>query len=152
MSQNRSPASCRPSLPQNANMTKRNIMAAILQAPGPVSTHRAVNTGWRFLRMVTNKQFKDACTALQQINLGILVELPGRCSPVFIFVKTRPENAAPFLQVNFDLCTPEYYAQRYRKSVAKAVTPGIRDELMRRGLLSQLQWLVFYLVWALIDF
>ena len=111
-------------------------MAALLQTAGPFSSHRAINTGWRFLRLVTIKQFKEAAMSLQQIGLGSMVQMTRRNHPSVIFVKSSPSDAALVLPSNMDLCTPEYYMMRYKQPITKSISRGVREKLVMMGLMT----------------
>ena len=122
-------------LSQNATTSKRNIMAAILQSLGPVATHKVVARNWKFLRMLTVKQYLMAAQDLESANLGSLVAVEtskGRVSHVFI--KKLPSEIQPFLAANPDLCTLEYFEARFNKPVSKSVSLIERHHIARLGL------------------
>ena len=126
-----------PGLGQNANMTKRNLMAAILQTGGPVATTTAVTWGYKFLRMLTKAQFEAAAKDLQAMMLGTLVSSTNaRGAPSLVFVKKNPVDAAPILLQNQDLCTPEFYVERFSLPCSKAIGKNTVDKLVAHGLVS----------------
>ena len=115
-------------------------MAAILQTKGPVVTPRVVKNVWKFLNMMTTTQFEKAAKELQNLNLGTLVVIKGKCgSPSSAFVKRSPAEVYTVLAMNEDLCTLSYYESRYSESVSKTVTLNVRAQLANMGLIAAKQ-------------
>lgn len=107
-------------------MTKRNIMAAILQVCGPVTIHAVLTRNYRFLNKSTAAQFVEAGEELQALGLGTVVNLKPRTR---VFVKKSPNEATPILLANPDLCCWQYYEQRYSKPLSKSITLHTRHQL-----------------------
>ncbi len=121
-------------LGQHANPTKRNIMAAILQSRGPVVTHKVVIWGWKFLKMMSSKQFIGVANDLQDANLGTVMKFQTASRLSFVFIKKPPHEITEALAANLDLCSLEYYTTRYNLPVSKSVPLGIRHQLTSMGL------------------
>ena len=122
-------------LSQRAEPSKRNIMSAILQTRGPVVEHKVVAWTWKFLKMLTVKQFLTAANELQESNLGHVVTVPhngGRTSTVFI--KQPLDEIRDALAINIDLCPLDYYDTRYKLPVSKSVSLQLRASLVQNGL------------------
>lgn len=115
-------------------MTRRNIMAAVLQSAGKVVKHKMLVSNWKFLNMLTSKQFVTAASDLQEIGLGSLITLPTSSRPSQVFIKKLPQEVAPVLEENPDLCTVEYYAVRFNLPTSKYVTQQMREKLVSMGL------------------
>ena len=124
-------------LGQNELMTKRTLMAAILQIAGPVATTTAVTWGYKFLRMLTKTQFEAAAKDLQAISMGTLVSSPNtRGGPSLIFVKKHPSFVGEILAKNPDLCTHLFYIERFVLPVSKAIGNNTVDRLIAHGFVT----------------
>ena len=124
-------------LRQDALLTKRNIMAAILQTPGPVSSHGAINRYWKFLRCSTVKQFTAAGTELERLNLGRLVGIKAGTREVQMFVKRMPNEVQDILESNQDLCTPAKYLDKFKGNTPKCIGWKVRSILISNGLVPE---------------
>ncbi|XP_072015218.1 uncharacterized protein [Amphiura filiformis] len=124
-------------LRQDALLTKRNIMAAILQTPGPVSSHGAINRYWKFLRCSTVKQFMAAGMELERLNLGQLVGIKTGAREVQMFVKKMPNEAQGLLEFNQDLCTPAKYLEKFKGNTPKCIGWRVRSTLISNGLVPE---------------
>lgn len=114
-------------------MTPRNIMAAILQTTGPVTLHRVLARNWKFLNMLTVKQYLTAASSLEGLGLGSLTMQKGS----HVFLKKSPEESQAILEVNPDLCNPEYYKVRFFQPVSKYVPQDMQDSLVQYSLVPQ---------------
>ena len=118
-------------LGQHEDMTRQNIMKAILQTAGPVSTHQTVKQNWRFLRMLSVKQFLSACNDLQALNMGTLVSLQqGKRK---IFVKRPPDEVQEMLDMNPFLSTLEVYEYRFNRPSPKCISLEVQAALVSMG-------------------
>ncbi len=116
-------------------------MAAILQSVGPVTGHRVIARNYKFLRLLTVKQFLMAANDLQAADMGMLVTIDsgkghGRTQ---LFVKKPPEEMEPYLDANPNLCSVEYYRERYYKPVSKSITLIERHYLSKMGAVTASQ-------------
>ncbi len=111
-------------------------MAAILQTTGPVSTHRACNTNWKFLRMLSMKQYLSACQELQKHELGQLVAVGNKQ----VFIKAHPSAVEEGLNKNSDVCTVEYYTLRYNMQPPSVISPTLKENLVTMGFVSPEQF------------
>lgn len=107
-------------------------MAGILQTTGPVSTHRVVRLSWKFLRLLTSKQFQTICQELEKLDLGTVVFMHRRSSQA-VFVKRLPDDARVVLQANPDLCSVEHYTARYYEPASKMLSQSVKEELVAQG-------------------
>lgn len=121
-------------LGKDTALTKRNIMAAILQTKGPVSNHKVLVCSWKFLRLLTAKQYQQSCQELEAVNIGAMVTIPNGCRSSQLFFKKPPDEALPGLASLKDLCPADYYAERFYLPIAKAMGKGLRDRLATMGL------------------
>lgn len=108
-------------------------MAAILQTMGPVSTYSTCNTNWKFLRMLSKKQFVTACQELERAGLGSSVSVGA----MHVFIKAQPDQAKQGLANNADLCTLDYYSIRYDMASPKVVSQSLREKLVTMGVVSE---------------
>ncbi len=122
-------------LGQNGNLTKRSIMAAILQTTGPISTHRVVRLSWKFLRMVSVKQFEAASQELEKLGMGILMTCQGS-GKLSVFIKKLPSEIGAFLMENQDLCPLEYYTSRFFQPSSKMIKDRVKNQLVADGVVS----------------
>ncbi|XP_072015216.1 uncharacterized protein [Amphiura filiformis] len=122
-------------LGQHEDLTRQNIMKAILQTAGPVSTHQTVKQNWRFLRMLSVKQFLSACSELEMINMGNVVSLEH--SKIKIFVKRPPDEMQYLLEANPFLSTTEIYAYRFNRPSPKCITLDIQAALVNMGCVAE---------------
>ena len=106
-------------------------MAALLKTNGPILTPVVVKNNWTFLHKMTTDQFTEAAVALQAINLGVLVDInQGKTHRTnYVFVKKQPSEVQMALAANPDLCSIDYYEQRYKKPISKAVTLKARYKI-----------------------
>ena len=120
-------------------LNKTNIMTAILQTPGPVSTHQTINKYWKFLRCSTVKQFLAAAGELQTMNLGSMVPVTvGKgARPTIVFVKRLPVDACRILQSNLDICSPQLYTDKFNGNIPKCITLRMRSYLVSNGFVSE---------------
>ncbi len=123
----------------NSEPTKRNVQAAILQAPGAVTTF-AVVCNYRFLRKRDFKfraaHFVDAANTLQEMGLGTVVGA-GKTGGVKVFIKNPVSEVIDILKANPGLCSPEYYEKRYKHPLSKAVSLSIRSQLAEAKLVPK---------------
>ena len=110
-------------------------MAGLLQTKGPVSTHTIVRSSWRFLRLLSSKQFLLAGQDLEVMGLGRVVHMQGKSSQA-VFVKQQPNVAQVVLQANSDLCSSEYYATRFYEEVSKMLPQNLKQGLVTQGHVS----------------
>ena len=110
-------------------------MSAILNIVGPVVAHRTVARNFKFLSMLTVKQFMMAATQLEDMKLGYLIDVMGRTSQVFI--KASPDEAQPILDADPELCTPVRYRCQYSKPISKSITVTERRQLLNLGLVPE---------------
>ena len=108
-------------------------MAAILQTRGPVVEHKVVVWNFKFLKMMTAKQFVAAATELHEANLGQMMSVKCGGRPYMVFIKRPPEEIQDALLMNQDLCQVDYYATRYRLPVSKSVSFALRASLVQSG-------------------
>ena len=118
-------------LGQHADMSKRTIMAAILQIAGRIAIHPTVRQNWSFLRMLSAKQFHTAALELEKHNLGKVLILANYKGTVF--VKAEPEAAQEALFAHPDLCDVQYYAKRYHQSSSKSIPQTLWKALAAIG-------------------
>ena len=104
-------------------------MAAVLQTAGPVTIHRVLARNWKFLNMLTAKQYLMAATELEGMGLGCVVALKGSQ----VFIKKPPGEVEHILAMNSDLCDFEYYKFRFWKPVSKYVSQMMQDNLVAMG-------------------
>ena len=122
-------------------MTKRSVMAAILQTAGPVSIRQAVASNWKFLK-ATGKMFKEAAVELEQIGFGSVVTISANKGGVSdVFVKKKPEDVEMALINNEDLCTPDGYSKRFHSAASKVVNWNVRAALVSKGIVLQKQFM-----------
>ncbi len=114
-------------LTPRSKATSRNIQAAILQSAGPVTTFTTTKYNNRFLHNsnfhVTH--FSEAAKALQSLGLGDVAAI-GKCE---VFIKKLPIDAAAILNMNIDLCHPQYYEERYNQPLSRLVSLDLRHRL-----------------------
>ena len=118
-------------------MNNRNIMAAILQTKGPIVTPALTKHSWKFLYMMSSKQFLKAAQDLAEINLGQLMDLHFRSKHAMVFVKKPPLEIACELEKHPDLCSNEYYVQRYNMPSSKSlqcISLNVRQHVALLGL------------------
>ena len=125
-------------LGKDTALTKRNIMAAIVKTKGPVSNHKVLVCSWKFLRLLTAKQYYSACQELETLNIGTLGDVQYGSRASQLFFKKPPEVARHGLESNPDLCSVEYYAERYKMSVSNILSKKVRDELATMGFLMDI--------------
>ena len=102
-------------------------MAAILQTRGVLVTPAVIKSNCNFLHMMSTHQFIKAAQGLVELNLGILVNVsPKHGQPSKVFVKKPPEEVQGVLAMNSDLCSPDFYAERYLMPSSKMITLKVR--------------------------
>ena len=124
----------------NSEPTKRNVQAAILQAPGAVTTFAVVICNNRFLRKKEFKfsvaHFVDAATTLQEMGLGSVVGA-GKSGGLKVFIKKPVSEVKDILIANPGLCSPEYYEKRYKHPLSKTVSLSVRSQLAEAKLVPK---------------
>ena len=113
-------------------------MTAILQTKGPIVTPTVTKHSWRFLSMMSTKQFLRAAEELQRLDLGSLVSLGGvtKKGPT-VFIKKPPAEIESALLAHPDLCALEYYAHRYNMHITKSlqcISLHVRHSVAKMGL------------------
>ena len=78
-------------------------------------------------------QFAEAAYTLETLNLGTVAVIGSRLK---VFIKKPPSEAEAILFQNPDLCSPEYYAQRYNQPLSKSVSLGVRHQIASMKLVS----------------
>ncbi len=124
-------------LSQHEDMSKRTIMAALLQVTGPIAIFPVVRQSWSFLRMLTVKQFQMAAAELQKLNLGQSLTVPGYRGAVFL--KHSPEVAHHILLINPDLCEINYYATRYHQKKSSSIPGHLWSKLVSMGYVTDVE-------------
>ena len=112
-------------------------MAAILQTNGPVSTHNAAGRVRPFLKCLTSSEFSEAGKELEAANLGVMVSLGLAGRGANIFVKKHPDEAFFGLQANPDLCSLEFYKEKYYRPPPACITWKQRAALVTRKFVSE---------------
>ena len=112
-------------------------MAAILQTCGPLTIHSVLVRNYQFLRKLRVDQYLEAANNLQVLQLGTVVQV-GTKSQVFI-KKAPTEGTTAILLANPGLCHPEHYTERYKKSLSKSVSLGIRHQVLKMRLVPASQ-------------
>ena len=122
------------------NLSKHNIMAAVLQTAGPVSTQPMLTSNWKFLHLLTVKQFNSAAGDLQTLGLGAFVAIQNGTRAAHVFVKKEPSLVREILQEHPELRTdPDYYEQRYCMPASKKIKLNLRAKLVSMKLLTENQ-------------
>ncbi|XP_072015208.1 uncharacterized protein [Amphiura filiformis] len=121
----------------NPAISRRSVMAAIVQTNGPVSTHNAAGRVRPFLSCLTSGQFMKAGKELEAANLGMLVNLGMSGRGAHVFVKKPPDEAFPGLQANPDLCSPDFYREKYFRAPPACITWKQRASLVAMGCVSE---------------
>ena len=129
---------------QKSEKTLQNVMTAILQTAGPVSTPEAIRWGWKFLREACSSSlstdFLEAGAALEKTGLGYSSKFSvsyGRTSRVFI--KRKPEEAVQVLSAIPGLCDPEICLWRYAQLPPKCIGLSLRSKMVALKMVSQRQ-------------
>ena len=112
-------------------------MSAILKTKGPVSNHKVLVCSWKFLRLLTANQYFAACKELEAANIGTVKSLQYGAYASQLFFKQRPEVARQGLEENPDLCSLDYYIQRYEMPVSSILSGKVRSQLATMGFLMQ---------------
>lgn len=129
-------------LAQHSEFTRQNIMTAILQTAGPVSTRYAIRQNWRFLRSVPSEEFVKAARDLEKLNLGTVVCLEHeKAISSRVFLKKPPIEVMGILNANPSLCFPEIYMKRYKMPTTKSITFAVRAKLVKMKLVSEKQFI-----------
>lgn len=118
----------------------KEIMTAILQTSGPISTTESVKNSSRAFRNLKLGQFLEASTDLERLNVGVLVSVSitkGHGSASKVFIKKPPEEAEMFLTANAHLCPPDVYATKYVKLPSKAIGLQLRAKLVAMKLVAK---------------
>lgn len=127
-------------LPQHCEKTKRNVMAAIMQTAGPVSTPATIRQNWKFLNNATANDFVEAAQSLEEMGLGEHKNvLLSRGLPSKVFIKRKPEEALEVLSANPDLCDFKTYSKRYARSPTVSVGLSLRSKLVAMKLVAPKQ-------------
>lgn len=128
------------SLKDRFSMTStRKVMAAVLLAPGPVSTHKSVkNLSPAFKVGLSKAKFMVAATQVAAANFGSLLVMDQLSSSSHVFIKKPSFEVREILELkeNSDLCTIEEYEQRYEYPLPTTVTMKMRMCLVEQGLLA----------------
>ena len=125
---------------QDSTPSRNNMMGAILSTTGPVTTLAMLTSNWRFLRLLTCKQFQAQANQLQTMGLGVFVSIQNHSRISHVFVKNPPEIAMPILELHPDLNTdPGFYAQRYAQPLSKTIKLNVRSKLVAMGMLQEYQ-------------
>ena len=115
-------------------------MAAILQTKGPIVTPTVAKFNWKFLHMMSTRQFLKAAADLESLRLGRLVNLSQVAQkPSMVFLKIPPDDIMMELQMdsNADLCSIEIYTKQFHKPVSKSVSLNLRSRLVSTGLVPE---------------
>ena len=121
----------------NSATSRRNIMTAILNIVGPVVIHRTVARNFKFLSMLTAKQFSAAAEDLQKLNLGVLVSVQVKGHSTDYFIKRSPEEVRPILEADPELCLPERFEAQYKRPISKSISLAARAQLAELGLVHE---------------
>ncbi len=117
-------------------------MSGILLLPGPIATSISVKQSSKLFLFALNKsKFETASNKLEALNLGKLVYLHGKFSPVFI--KKLPSEMGPLLarEECQDLCSLEEYSGRFEMVPPKSITnnprcPELINTVINMGLVA----------------
>ena len=120
----------------------KNIMTAVLLAPGPIATHLNVkNMSSAFQIGVTKAKFMSAANQLQASGLGYLIVLEKISSQAHVFVKKTPHEMSVLLQSDairtvsaFDI---QEYEDRFNMPSPASVTAKMKQCLVELGLAQQ---------------
>ena len=112
-------------------------MSAILNIVGPVVAHRTVARNFKFLSMLTVKQFMMAATQLEDMQLGYLVDVSGQGRASHVFIKKSPDEAQLVLETDPELCAPDRYRSQYNKPISKSISISQRQKLLKMGLVPE---------------
>ncbi len=96
-----------------------------MQTAGAVTIYGVVAGNYRFLKKFNVDQFAEAAYALQALSLGEVISV----GKTLVFIKRSPSEAAAIFEENGDLCSPEYYAERYKQPLSRTVSLGLRHHL-----------------------
>ena len=115
------------------------IMKAILETTGPVTTPRAFKSVKRSMAKVTSKMFLEAAAELEKNNFGKLRKILTTPSgqPAVVFIKKPPSEMEEILRSSPTLCTFELYAERYAKVPSKAIGLQLRAKLVAMNLVPK---------------
>ena len=94
-----------------------------------MTTYDVIARNYRFLKNFSVDQFAEAAYSLETLNLGTVAVIGSRLK---VFIKKPPA----ILMQNPDLCSPEYYAQRYNQPLSKSVSLGVRHQIATMKLVS----------------
>ena len=119
----------------------QDIMSAILLTSGPISNYRSfVNAGPRHLRKIDKESYDVAAKNLEVSGLGKLVTVVVPIGgPKEVFVKKAPDEVCQAALESSCLCTMEEYCQRFHSHLPKKIAMSYREELVRRGYLTEEQ-------------
>lgn len=113
-------------------------MAAILQSKGRIITHKVVLYNWRFLKLLTAKQFANAAHELEALHLGqVYASSYLGATGSTVFIKAPPEEVQEYLSLNEELCAPEFYIKKYNLPISSTVPSYIVQMLATDGVISQ---------------
>ncbi len=115
-----------------------DVIQGILITPGPVATRKAVRHTKKKLIYVTCQQFIDAAKALEQRNLGSLVNVQtsSKSLGLPVFLKKTPHEAESALNMYPEFCDVETYTMKYQKGSSKAISFQLRARLVSMKLVS----------------
>ena len=110
-------------------MSQKNIMAAILQAKGPIVNRQVVRGGWRFLRHLKSQPYLSACSQLQILDFGSEITL----NTSQFFLKRPPDQVASILAEYPELCSLDDYTERYSMPTPAVIAEKVRLKLINSG-------------------
>ena len=129
---------------QTGPVTQRDIMSAIVQVRGPITTHNVVRRNWNSLRGISAQDFEGACHELETLGLGNLVNTSDKAGGhgKLVFIKKDPDEIGDALEGNSDLCFLEIYRHRYHQSPSKTISLVLKAKLVSQKLLPEkvLKW------------
>ncbi len=101
---------------------------------GAVTTPTVVRNNNPFLQTpkFTKDLFLEAANGLETFGLGRLVDVvyPGKGNhKTKAFIKNPPGEVMAILNLNPDLCSPQYYEERYKQPLAKSLSLALRHQL-----------------------
>ena len=116
-------------------------MLGVLLAPGPVSILQSVQgLSAVFHHAVTKQKFMAAATKLQEMQLGILVDVLSKRK---VFVKKAPEELREFFlkNTNMDLCTSFEYEKKFRSPLPSTFPARLLEHLVLEARLVPAEYL-----------
>ena len=129
---------CKSSDPLGVNhISQTDIMKAILETTGPVTTALSLKAVKRSMHLVSSKQFVEAAEELEKCNCGQLLKMSMGSRVLNIFIKRPPPDIESILRSNPHLGIFEIYAARYGKAPSKAIGLQLRAKLVALKLVSK---------------